>query len=274
MRRSDKRSRKSPADFRRTAACRHAEFAYGITDWWKAAALYRSRSTGRSAPLRRRQNPQPVRGPGRRQTQFLLWRQFRAATRCRGSLRRHGGWRYGRLSASVTPSGNSSSTRSWIRASARAAKRISRRRSGSPAISATMVCRSRIFRRFRQDRRFPAATATKPAIVCGHGFQSGRRRRRAWRRLRLHRRIGPARRQGDHRLRIPGARQGRRRQYGAEAQHGDGGAIDAGRLEHEIANHHDALSREARSAYAARLSGRICLPYLEKCLSSPCQPSK
>ena len=93
---------------------------------------------------------------------------------------------------------------------------------------------------------FLPPAATKPASVCSHGFQGGRRRCRAWRRLRLHRRIGPPRRQGDSRLRVSGARQRQRRQYRAEARHGDGGAIDAGRLEYEIASHYAALSREAR----------------------------
>ena len=88
----------------------------------------------------------------------------------------------------------------------------------------------------QQSQQLFAVTDFKAGVVdvelgVGYGFTA---------------RIGPARGQGDHRLRISGARQRQRRQYGAEARHGDGGAIDAGRLEHEIAIRYDALSREAR----------------------------
>ena len=109
-----------------------------------------------------------------------------------------------------------------------------------------LVCRSRILRRFRQDRRFPAACSNK-ASNC---LRSRISKRASSTSSLASATASPADRTGSSprrsRLRVSGARQRQRRQYGAEARHGDGGAIDAGRLEHEIASHYAALSREAR----------------------------
>ena len=55
------------------------EFAYGITDWWEGGFYIPFAATELGPiPVRWRKDPQPVRGPGRRQAQLLLWRQFRA----------------------------------------------------------------------------------------------------------------------------------------------------------------------------------------------------